>query len=99
VGFAVPVCVPVDGADDEDIDGAVEDGKVVHAETSTETRTAKRTPLTAVSLALPAVLVVKMRTFIEASLYARRWNGHIGKPVGGTSVQWHLFHLNIRLRE
>jgi hypothetical protein len=84
---AVPVCVPVDDADDEGTAGWVPDDEVVQAETIAETRTAKRTPLTAGGSVLAAVPVVKMRTFIEASLYARLGNGHIGKPVGGTGMQ------------
>ena len=52
------LCSPVDIADGVGIVGAVEPGEVVHAETAAETRTAKVTQLTAVSLALAAAAAV-----------------------------------------
>ena len=89
VGFgeavAVLVCGPVDV--EKETAGWVPDEELVQAETIAETKTAKRTPLTADGRVPAADAVAKMRTFIDASLYARQWNGHIGKPTGGTGVQ------------
>lgn len=63
--FDVPVFVFVEVDDGVYIAGAVDDGELVHAETTVETKIIKMTQLTTVSLALPTVPGVVMRTFMK----------------------------------
>jgi len=61
--FTLGLCTPVVITDGE-ISGTVEPGEVVHAHTVAETRTARIAQLTAADLALAAVAVLIMRTFM-----------------------------------
>lgn len=63
--FALPVCVLVDVCVGEKIAGAGLPEELEHAQISAGTRIAKVAPPTAVSLALAAVPVVIMRTFMK----------------------------------
>lgn len=59
------LCTAVDAPEGEGISGCADGGEPVHAATVAETRMAKATHLTAVSLALTAVPEVVMRTFMK----------------------------------
>lgn len=62
---AVLVCERVPVADGVNIDGAVEDEELVHAQTVTATRTIEAAQLRAVSLPLATVPRVIMRAFMR----------------------------------
>lgn len=62
---AVPVCAVVDVPDGVNIDGAVVDCELVHAQTVTATRTIEAAQLRAVSLPLATVPRVIMRAFMR----------------------------------
>jgi hypothetical protein len=106
-----PLRGPDAEADGEKIAGCVDDDGVVQAATARATQSVKVAAPTAVAAVLTAAPAVVARAFMKPPTNGLfRWpcgrgathrasDCHKAKFADGSFLEWHVFHLTIRLRE